>query len=382
VISAVNTKLADDFGMEYPVFAFSHCRDVVAEVSRRGGFGVLGGVGGEVDILESELRWLDEHCGGQPYGLDTIMPVKNEDSGTMDVVKLAEEMQAKLPVEHRKFVRELLRENGIETRSIDAPPRSPRIMGSAAGYRRAIGVALDHPLVRLFVSALGTPPKDIIDQLHSANVKVGSLAGNAKHAVHHVQQGVDIVVAQGTEAGGHTGDITTMVLVPEVVDAVYPTPVLAAGGIGTGRQMAAALALGAQGVWTGSIWLTVSEANTPPELMQDMFTATSSDTVRSRCLSGKPIRQLRSPWTEAWARSDAPPPLDMPLQGMLLPDALPGGGEGMGGQMNTPNRLTRPIVGQIVGRMSRIRSTSAVLEDLVTEFLDTVAAMGALIEEG
>jgi NAD(P)H-dependent flavin oxidoreductase YrpB (nitropropane dioxygenase family) len=378
--------LADEFGIGYPIFAFSHCRDVVAEVSRQGGLGVLGGVGGEVDILESELAWLDEHCGGNPYGLDTIMPARTADTGTEDPLKLVEELRAKIPIEHREFVRKLLRETGLEPRPIDAPVRAgvgshAKVAGASAGYRHAIDIAVKHPNVKLFVGALGTPAPDIIDKLHSANIKVGALAGNRRHAERHVREGVDIIVAQGTEAGGHTGDITTMVLVPEIVDAVAPIPVLAAGGIGTGRQMAAAIALGAQGVWTGSIWMTVSEANTPPSWVHDMLEASSSDTVRSRSSSGKPIRQLRSKWTEAWERPDAPPILEMPLQGMLLQDALPDGREAysLPGVPDSAG-LAKPIVGQIVGRMNEVRSTRAVLEQMVQEFVETVDKMSRLAE--
>jgi NAD(P)H-dependent flavin oxidoreductase YrpB (nitropropane dioxygenase family) len=143
-----------------------------------------------------------------------------------------------------------------------------------------------------------------------------------QHAVRHVSGGVDVLVAQGTEAGGHTGEIATMVLTPDVVDAVAPAPVLAAGGIGTGRQIAAALALGAKGVWTGSIWLTVTEAATTEDERAQLIAATASDPVRSKSVTGQPVRQIRSTWTDAWSRPDAPPALQIPLQMMLVEDAL------------------------------------------------------------
>src|SRR5213079_3521519 len=153
------------------------------------------------------------------------------------------------------------------------------------------------------------------------DVRVAALAGKPQHAERSLARGVDLIVAQGTEAGGHTGEISTMVLVPEVVDAVSPTPVLAAGGIGNGRQIAASLALGAQGVWCGSVWLTTEEAETHPIVKEKFLAASSSDTVRSRASTGKPARQLRTAWTEAWDSPDNPDPLPMPLHGMLIADA-------------------------------------------------------------
>jgi NAD(P)H-dependent flavin oxidoreductase YrpB (nitropropane dioxygenase family) len=236
-------------------------------------------------------------------------------------------------------------------------------------------VALSHP-TKLLVNALGPPPQDVVDRAHDHGILVAALCGSKVHAMKQVDQGVDIIVAQGTEAGGHTGEISTMVLVPEVVDAVGPdVAVLAAGGVGTGRQMTAALALGAQGVWTGSIWLTVAEADTPSEAMQNMLEATSRDTVRSRAMTGKPARQLRTAWTEAWEREDAPPTLPMPLQGMLFGDAS--------------RRISRAHnrelagfpVGQIVGRMDRVRPTQEVMLDIVEEWIATTERLQSLLSE-
>ena len=372
----MRTPITAELGAEYPIFAFSHCRDVVAEISRLGGFGVLGAGMFNPDQLELELRWIDEHCGGAPYGVDAAFPLRTADTGSMDTDEVATELFSMLPIRHRQFVREVLRENGIEPRPMDAPFRHLDVVPTtAASTRPLIDVMLGHPKVKLFVNALGTPPRDVVDRLHSEGLKVGALAGSRQHAERHVRHDVDVVIAQGTEAGGHTGEIATMVLTPEVVEAVSPLPVLAAGGIGSGRQVAAALALGAQGAWTGSLWLTVNEAATTAEEKQDIFDATSSDTVRSRAISGKPIRQLRSPWTEAWARPEAPPTLQMPLQNMLLADALPDELAGV----QPPGGLGRPIVGQVVGRLHEVRSTRAVFQELVEDFIDVVGELYALV---
>ena len=370
--------LASEFGVGYPIFAFSHCRDVVAEVSRRGGFGVFGAATHTVDDLDTELEWIDEHSGGKPYGVDVLLPARTADTGTMDPAKLRDELAALIPEEHRKFVRRILEENGIPTRPIDAPFKyTGNLSFTAASTLPMIDIILGHPLCRFFVSALGTPRPDLIRRFHDADVKVGALAGNVQHAVRHVQGGVDIVVAQGTEAGGHTGEIATMVLTPDVVDAVAPAPVLAAGGIGTGRQIAASLALGAKGVWTGSIWLTVTEAATTAEERAQLIAGTASDTVRSKSMSGKPIRQLRSTWTDAWSIPDAPAPLEIPLQLMLVEDALADDAIDRGAAAG----LAKPIVGQIVGRMNAVRSVHEVLDDLVEELVMTISNLPELLEQ-
>src|SRR5262249_28553497 len=154
---------------------------------------------------------------------------------------------------------------------------------------------------------------------------VAALSGKAEHARRHVARGVDIIIAQGYEAGGHTGEIASMVLVPEIVDAVGgDVPVLAAGGIGSGRQFVAAPALGAARVWLGSAWVTTEEWALPsdlPAMRAALLAATSSDTVRSRIYSGKPARLLKNRWTDAWSEPGAPDPLPMPLQNILVSEA-------------------------------------------------------------
>jgi NAD(P)H-dependent flavin oxidoreductase YrpB (nitropropane dioxygenase family) len=189
-----------------------------------------------------------------------------------------------------------------------------------------------------------------------------------------VAAGVDVVIAQGSEGGGHTGEIGSVVLWPEVIDAVAPVPVLAAGGIGRGRQIAAALAMGAQGVWTGSIWLTVEEAEASPPQLESYFRARSSDTVRSRSWTGKPARMLRNDWTEAWERPDAPKPLGMPLQGMLVSEAM----SRVHRYPKAAQRVAFNPVGQIVGSMNEQRPVREVIFDLVSEYLEAVERLEAL----
>src|SRR5262249_37728068 len=225
-----------------------------------------------------------------------------------------------------------------------------------------VDIALAHP-TKLIATALGSPPKDVIDRAHEQDVKVAALAGKAVHAQRHVNNGVDIVVAQGYEAGGHTGEISTMVLVPEVVDAIAPAPVLAAGGIGRGRQVAAALSLGAQGVWLGALWLTTAESNSSPAGLQAYLAATAAAPLGSRCYTGKPARMLRNEWPDAWAAPDGPGPLGMPLQNILTSEA--------NARIARSGRkdIQFAPVGQIVGTMNQVRPVRDVMFELVEEYI-------------
>jgi len=387
----MRTGICDQLGIEYPVLAFSHCRDVVAAVTRAGGFGVLGATTLTPDQLDVELRWIDEAVGGKPYGVDVLVPEKlagMERGSGFDGAALAD----LIPEEHRRFLDALLREYGIEPPpggDGDGDDGGWRPAGEAGGSRepfaealtgegalRLIEVALTHP-VGLVANALGAPPKEMLEAAHGAGVPVAALAGKRQHAERHVRAGVDIVVAQGYEAGGHTGEIATMVLVPEIVDAVAPLPVLAAGGIARGRQMAAAMALGAQGVWTGSVWLTTQEAETHPKVKEKFLAATSSDTVRSRSITGKPARQLRSAWTDAWDGPGSPGPLPMPLQPLLVDYALHRIRRAAAAGQPGAVQLVNYFVGQVVGSLDAVRPARQVLHEMVEEYVDTVAGLAA-----
>jgi len=352
------------FGIEYPIFAFTHCRDVVAAVSKAGGLGVLGAVGFSPEQLEIELDWIDEHVNGMPYGVDTVMPQKAVDVHGADAAEMLAQIRSMIDANHWRYVDELMER-------FELPPLPEGEGGfGVLGWtddvaHRHVEIALSHP-IKLIANALGSPPKDVIDQAHEHGVKVAALAGKAVHAQRHVNNGVDIVIAQGYEAGGHTGEIATMVLVPEVVDAVAPAPVLAAGGIGSGRQIAAALALGAQGVWLGSLWLTTAESDSSPAVLGAYLDATSADTVRSRCYTGKPARMLRNAWTDAWTGDEGPGPLGMPLQNILTSEA--------NARIARSGRkdLAFAPVGQIVGRMNEVRPVRDVMYQLVEEYIETV----------
>jgi len=373
----LRTRICDDFNIEFPIFAFSHCRDVVAAVSKAGGFGVLGALAFTPGQLEIELAWIDEHVDGKPYGVDIVMPASSVAKDAPDITE--EQLQAMITERHRNFVEEVLARHGVPPLPADAPP-SVGLLGWVPGKARSqVDIALNHP-IRLLVNALGPPPEDVVAKAHEHGVKVAALVGSADQARKQQAAGVDIIVASGYEAGGHTGEVASMVLVPEVVAAVHPTPVLAAGGIGSGRQAAAALALGADGVWTGSIWLTVREADTGEPIVDRLLKAGSRDTVRSRSMTGKPARQLRTPWTDAWDAPDSPGTLPMPLQYMLTADAqqrmrraAEAGGPGA-------DLATMPV-GQIVGSMNSVRAARDVIFDMVSEFVETTQRLNGLMEE-
>lgn len=359
-------QLCEDLGIEFPIFAFSHCRDVVAAVSKAGGFGVLGAVAFPPDQLQVELDWIDEHVGDHPYGVDIVIPGKYEGMGELDPEKLEADLLAAVPQQHREFVQQLLDEHGVPKLPEGDKPLNELLGWTAATATPQVDVALKHDKVRLIANALGTPPEDILDTIHSNGRMVAALCGAAKHALKHKAAGVDIIIAQGHEGGGHTGEVGSVVLWPEVIDAVAPTPVLAAGGIGSGRQMAAAMVLGAAGVWTGSIWLTVEEAEAPPSQLDSFLSATSRDTVRSRSWTGKPARMLRNAWTEAWEREDTPDPLGMPLQFMATSDAV--------ARVNRYAEQAKDVmfnpVGQVVGSMNQVRPARQVVLDMVEEYVD------------
>jgi NAD(P)H-dependent flavin oxidoreductase YrpB (nitropropane dioxygenase family) len=376
----MRTRVAELLGVEFPICAFSHCRDVVAAVTNAGGFGILGAVAHSPARLENELIWIEEQTGGKPYGVDLLLPHKyvGAEQGGID----AGQVRELLPEEHRAFLDDLLARYGITVSPEDRaqPPRSRGGLNiSPKGYEPLLDVAFTHD-IRLIASALGPPPSDLVDRAHDHDVLVAALAGTTQHARRHAAAGVDLIVAQGTEAGGHTGEVATMVLVPEVVDAVDPLPVLAAGGIARGRQIAAALALGAEGVWCGSVWLTTEEAETPPVVKDKFLAASSSDTVRSRSMTGKPARMLRTAWTDEWERPDSPDPLGMPLQTALINDSQLRINQAAGHPGAKARELATYFVGQVVGSLDRVRPTRSVVLDMVEEFIDTVGRLENLVD--
>ena len=381
----MKSPLCSRFGIEFPLFAFSHCRDVVVEVSKAGGMGVFGAVDvRSPEAFEAELKWIDEHVEGKPYGVDFIVPAKFAGQGTGETVAQA---AARIPPEHKAFARKILAEHGIDIADLSDErfERGSKITRNIReqGAQSLLDVAFSHP-VALVANALGPAPPIMVERARAAGVAVGALVGSPEHAIRQAQAGVDVIIAAGTEAGGHCGEVGTIVLVPEVIEALRgigsSLPVLAAGGIVTGRQMAACMAMGAAGAWTGSVWLTTSEAETSPVVKEKLLAATSAGTIRSRSRTGKFCRQLRSDWTDAWEQEGAPRPLPMPLQSMVSDTAMSkvlklanGGHEGA-------RQLASYFVGQGVGLMNTTQSTRSVMLDFMSDYLLAVERLQGTIE--
>ena len=378
----MTNALCARLSIEFPLFAVGHCRDVVAAVSKAGGFGVLGATAFNPQELEVELQWIDAHVDGKPYGIDVLIPenlsVKHEKDLTSK--KLAE----RIPQQHKEFVDNLLKTHGVDpagdharARTEDAPP--PFWPEEAMELLR---VAFNHP-IRMIVNALGVPPKEMIEMGRAHNVPVGALAGAKEHALRLAEAGCDVIVAQGGEAGGHCGEVSTIVLIPEVVRALeaagHDVPVLAAGGIMTGAQMAACMAMGAAGAWTGSVWLATTESECSQIFREKMVAARSRDTVRSKGRTGKYSRQLVSAWTEAWEGPDSPGALPMPMQSLIAEPAIHKATKSAEGGNAQAVPLVTYFVGQGVGLVENIVSARSVVQDFMGDYAAAVDRLNASI---
>ncbi|MBA3741424.1 nitronate monooxygenase [Sporichthya sp.] len=364
----MRTEICRRLNIEYPILAFSHCRDVVAAVTRAGGMGVFGAQRYTPEELDIELTWLDENTDGGRYGVDVLIPASRTE-GDLGALK------AQIPAEVTEYVDKLLAEFGLP----NEPVKLTTYGGITATHNQArdlLEVAFTHAdRVAFIASALGPAPADVRDRAHGFGMQVMGMAGSVRHATKQAEAGTDIIVAVGTEAAGHTGDISTMVLVPDIVDAVPGIPVVAAGGIGGGRQLAAALALGAEGVWCGSVWMTTVESEVDPIVRDMLIAATAGDTVRSKFTSGKPVRFLRTPWNEAWLRPGAPAALPMPLQGLAVQNAM----ETM--KQNRRFELLGTAAGQVIGRLNKVTTSRDVVNQMAVELADTVERLSRLADE-
>src|SRR5579864_2185635 len=377
----MKSPICDMLGIEFPLLAFSHCRDVVAAVSRAGGFGVLGATGHNAQSVHTELKWIDEHVDGKPYGLDILFPENMATAGETGVTYNS--LRTRVPQEHRDFAARLLAAADVELLTMEVSDDRPQPFDPETALR-TLEAAFEHP-IKLIANALGVPPPQMIEMGQQHGVPVAALVGAKEHAIRQVSAGVDILVAQGTEAGGHCGEVTTMVLIPEVLKAIKPireVPVLAAGGIMNGHQMAACMAMGAAGVWTGSVWLATVESETTEIFREKMIEASSRDAVRVKSRTGKPARQLRSAWTEAWERSpNSPGALPMPLMSLVSESALRSVNRAAEGGNKRARDMVTYFVGQGVGLIDSVRSAGQVVQDFKQEFLEAIEHMNGLIED-
>ncbi len=381
----MNSKLCKDLGIEFPLFAFSHCRDVVAAVTKAGGMGVLGATNLSGEELEIELNWIDSQVNGLPYGVDLIVPNNFVGKGE-DLTD--EQMLDKIPQSHKDFANSILEKHGIQVdpEELDSDRVNHLRFGknmTPEGASESLRVAFNHP-IKMIVNALGMPPKEMVDMAKERNVLVGALVGAKKHAINQVNAGVDVLIVAGGEAGGHCGEVSTMVLIPEVYNAVKhikDVSILAAGGIATGSQMAAAMAMGAAGAWCGSVWLTTTEAETNPIVKEKMIAASSADTVRSKSRTGKYSRQLRSPWTDEWENSDQVQPLPSPVQPLVAEPALRKLDKLSQAGNQKAIELSTYWVGQCVGLMNEVKSAGEVVQDFKEDFIEAYDRLNTTLED-
>jgi NAD(P)H-dependent flavin oxidoreductase YrpB (nitropropane dioxygenase family) len=371
----MKNKLCEMFGIDVPIFAFSHCRDVVVEVSKAGGMGVLGMARMDPDRVEEELNWIDAHIDGKPYGIDVLMSGNVDDPGDLKY-----EPEKLLPKEQVNFVRKMLDDAGVPPLPAEEEENIRRdiVKGMNFTPRESLDMidrAMSHP-IKLIVNALGTPPAELIETAHSKGIKVAALAGKPRHAIKHKEAGCDFVIAVGTEAGGHTGEVSSLVLWPSIVDAVDPMPVLGGGGVGRGRQLAAALSLGCEGVWCGSIWLKTVQSEVPPEIKQKMFEAEANDAILTRSVTGKPCRTLNNKFSQAWNEPGAPNCLPAPLQNYLWWQE----GRSRVERVRAKDFLTYPV-GQVVGEMKEETSVKEVVYDFINELLESKERMDRMLND-
>ena len=331
--------------------------------------------------MHTELKWIDEHVDGKPYGIDVLVPENMATAGEKGVTYNS--LRSRVPQEHHDFAAKLLAQAGVETLDVQvsddrAQPFDPELAHAHAGG----GVRASDQADR---QCAGRAAAEMIEMGKKHGVPVAALVGAKEHALRQVTAGVDILVVQGTEAGGHCGEVTTMVLVPEVIRAIKKirdVPVLAAGGIMTGQQMAACMAMGAAGVWTGSVWLATTESETSEIFREKMIEASSRDAVRVRTRTGKPARQLRSAWTEAWDRSpDSPGPLPMPLMTLVSENALRSVNRAAEAGNEKARDMVTYFVGQGVGLVDQVQSAGQVVQTFKEEFLEAVEHMNELLED-
>jgi NAD(P)H-dependent flavin oxidoreductase YrpB (nitropropane dioxygenase family) len=352
----LRTRLCDMLGIEFPVIAFTHCKDVAVAVINSGGFAVLGEAMHTPDDIASDIKWIRDRVDGKPFGIDLVLPASVPPTGSLD------ELMAKIPETHRKFAQEI-------KEKYDVPdPKGPIDLHQWGGLnqemaRAQLEVLLDER-VPVIASGLGSPVF-ILEAAHDRGIKVFGLVGKARQARRQLEAGVDAIIAQGYDAAGHTGGVGTFSIVPEVAAMAGDTPIIAAGGVTTGRHLAAALCLGASGVWTGTLWLASRESDIDMIIKERLLAATVEDTSYGTSISGMTMRVLKCPWTEEWARPEAPHALPAPYQMLLSADYIQGAND------NRREDLMTEAAGQGVGFVTSMKPARQILFDLVEEALAT-----------
>ena len=355
--SPLHTPLCDKLGIEYPVVAFTHCKDVAVAVINSGGFAVLGEALHTPDEIAADIKWIRERIGGKPFGIDLVLP------SSVPAEKSVAELLAMIPQEQRDFEQHIKQKYNVPD-----PKIAPNIhVWGGLDQKRAMDqleVVFDER-VPVFASGLGSPAF-LLKRAHELGIQVWGLVGKPRQAKRQIEAGTDVIIAQGFDAAGHTGNIGTFSIVPQVVDAARGTgvPVIAAGGVTTGRHLAAALALGADGVWTGSLWLTSRESDLNMPLKERLLEAETEDTIYSNCISGYTMRTTRSPWHDEWMSDAAPEVLKPPLQMILSSNYIQG-------SLDYQRKdLMTEAAGQGIHYIKEMKPARQILSDIVEEALD------------
>ena len=356
----LQNRLSKRLGIAQPIFGFTHDPAVVAAICHAGGFGVFGATRHTPEEIAHELAWIRQQVGNRPFGVNLVLPTGMPETNDRAAI------EAQLPEAHKAFVRDIQKKYAVPA-ATQAGMRS-RFVRSEEVAQRQLEVIMRSD-VNMLACGIGSP-MDVIERAKASGKLVLALVGSPKHARNALAKPIDILVAQGYDAGAHTGVIGTFSLVPQIVDMAGDVPVLAAGGVATGRHVLAALAMGAQGVWMGTAWLTTSEYRMQDALRQKLLAAGSDDTVISRADSGKTLRQIRTAWSEEWAAPGAPAPLKMPLQDILVGDLLGAIDE------HEVKPLMHHPAGQSIAYFNEVRSVADVMRGIVDEACDGLDRLG------
>jgi NAD(P)H-dependent flavin oxidoreductase YrpB (nitropropane dioxygenase family) len=354
----LTTRICEEYGIRYPVFGFAHSVNAVIGITNAGGLGVFGGTRSTPEEIEEAMATIRAAVGDKPFGIDLVMPPG------MPAHDNRAAIEAEIPLEHRKFVAGIIEKYRVPAST--KPGMRSRFVRSTEMEDQQLDAVMASD-VDLFACGIGAPPR-AIDRAKSLGKKTCALVGSPHHMQRALQTGIDLVVAQGYDAGAHTGQIGTFSLVPQIVELAGDLPVLAAGGVATGRHVAASLMLGAQGVWIGTAWLTTREHEDHMSALnqQKLLQAGPEDTVISRADSGKTLRQIRSAWSMEWSAEGVPAPLKMPYQDILVGDLL--------GAIDEHNvePLVHSPAGQGIGWFNEVNTVEEVMQNLIDEALLTL----------
>ncbi|MDG2051516.1 MAG: nitronate monooxygenase [Myxococcota bacterium] len=355
----LSTRLCRALQIDVPIICFTHCREVAAAAHRAGAFPVLGEALRNMEEIERDIRWLRERVGNQ-FGVDLVLPARAPRQGS--VKELAQE----IPATHRNFASQVEKKFNVP-----APVGNVDLHQWGGNNQKVardqIQILLEER-VPLIATGLGAP-EFLFDEARARGIKLVALVGSTRQAIRQIDRGADMVVAQGYDAAGHTGGVGTFSLVPEIVKCAGDVPVVAAGGITTGRHLAAALCLGAVGVWTGTVWLTSKESDVDPIMKKRILASAGEDTTRTNTISGKTMRVLRFPWADEWEQPEAPPVLKSPYQMILTSKYLQGANDARRADLMTE------AVGQGVGFLKESFSVGEIVDELAGQARQTLHSL-------